>query len=61
MEFPENSAVSSLPQTPLIFTAKVTGIYLPGARVLEPWAVQSGLGLGSLAPKVSLPICIHRM
>ena len=29
--------------------------------VMEPWAVQSGLGLGSLTPKFSPPISIHHM
>ena len=43
--------------TPIDFySQKLWGFIFP---VLEPWAVQSGMGLGLLAPKVSLLIFIH--
>ena len=52
MNSPENLAVSSATPTPTgFYSQKLWGsIFL----VLEPWAVQAGLGQGSLAPKVSL-------
>ena len=57
MEYPENLAVSSAAPTPIgFYSQKLWGFFFP---VLEPWAVQSDLGLGSLAPKVSLLIFIY--
>ena len=50
----------SLPQPLLVFTTRIYGD-LPYLLVLELWAVLCGLGLGSLAPKVSLLIFIHHM
>ena len=38
------------------YSQKLWGFIL---QALEPWAVQSGLGLGSLVPKVPLPVFIH--
>ena len=59
MESPEHPAVSSAALNPTgFYSQKLWGfIFL----VLESWAVCSGLGLGLLAPKVSLPIFIHHM
>ena len=59
MESPGNLAVSSTDLTP-------TGFYSQKLRefiflTLEPWTVQSGLGLESLAPKGCLLIFIHHM
>ena len=52
MESPENPAVSSGTPSPTgFYNQKLWGLIFP---ILEHWAVQSGLG--SLAPKVSLPI-----
>ena len=49
---PERLAVSSTTPTPAGFCSqKLRRLYFP---VLEPWAVWSGLGLGLLAPQVSL-------
>ena len=56
---PENPAVSSTAPTPTGFYSQKLWGFIFLAR--EPWAVWSGLGLGSLAPKVSLPIFIHHM
>ena len=57
VKFPENLAVSSAtPTLTGFYNQKLWGfIFL----VLEPWAVWSGLGLGSLAPKVSFLIFIR--
>ena len=57
MDSPEKPAVSSAALTPSgFYSQKLWGfIFL----ALEPWAVQSVLGLGSLVPKVSLPIFIY--
>ena len=56
---PEKLAISSAVPTPTDFySQKLWGFIFP---VLEPWTVWSGLGLGSLAPKVSLLIFIHHM
>ena len=54
MDSPKRLAVSATSPTPIgSYSQKLWGfIFL----VLEPWAAQSGLGLGSLAPNVSLPI-----
>ena len=56
VEYPENPAVSSAaPTPPGFYSRKLWGfIFL----ALEPWTAQSGLGLGSLTLKVSLPIFI---
>ena len=56
MESLENPAVSSTALTPTgLYNQNLGGSISPA---LEPWAVQSGLGLGLLAPQVSFPICI---
>ena len=48
MDSPERLAVSSAAPTHQIFIARsYDALFSP---VLEPWAVQSGLGLGSLFP-----------
>ena len=58
-ESPDSLAVYFAAPTPIDFySQKLWGfIFL----ALEPWAVQSGLGLGPLTPKVSLSIFIHHM
>ena len=57
MDFPENPPVSSTAPTPTgFYSQKLWGLIF---LVLEPWAGWSGLGLGSLAPEVSLPIFSH--
>ena len=56
MDSPENLVILLPPQPPLTFIPEVMGICLPSA---EPWAVRSGLWLGLLTPKVSLPVFIH--
>ena len=53
VEFPENSAVSSVAPTPTGFCSQNLWGFI--FLVLEPWAVWSGLGLGSLIPKIFLP------
>ena len=47
-----------LPQSPLVISKKLWGLIL---LELEPWAGWLGVGLGSLAPEVSLPIFTHHM
>ena len=57
VNFPENPEASSAAPTPTgFYSQKLWGFIFPA---LEPWTVRSGLGLGSLAPKVSLLIFIH--
>ena len=46
------------PQPPLVLQSEVMMLYF---LVLELWAMQSGLELGLLAPKVSLQIFMHHM
>ena len=59
MESPENPTVSSATLTPTgFYSQKLWGFIFLN---LDPRSLQSGLGLGSLAPKVSLPIFIYHM
>ena len=53
-----NPAVSSAAPTTTGFYSQIRGLIF---LVLELWARWSGLGLGSLAPEVSLPIVIYHM
>ena len=57
--FSENLSVSATVPTPTgFYSQKLWGFIFP---VLEPLAVQSCLGLGSLTSEVSLPNFIHHM
>ena len=57
MDYPENPAVSPAAPTPTgFYSQKLWGFIFPA---LELWALQSGLGLGSQASKVTLLIFIQ--
>ena len=59
MDSPEKPAVPSAAPAPTSFYRQQLWSFI--FPVLEPWAAESGLGLGLLPSKVSLPIFIHHM